>query len=78
MKKAEFETTIKEELSHIETDIKNSPQRRLRYCYNVKRRERMDLTKEVVLKASIDAVKKQDPNFEPKFDKYFFRMEESE
>lgn len=77
MKKAEFETTIKEELSHIDTDIKNTPQKRLRYCYNVKRRGRMDLSKEVVLKACIDAIKKQDPKFEPKFDKDFFKLEES-
>jgi len=75
MKKVEFEAIIKEELNHIDTDIRNSPQRRLRYCYNVKRRERMDLPKEVVLKACIDAVKKQDPNFEPKFDKDFFKLE---
>lgn len=74
MKKDEFEAQIKEEMNHISTDIRRSPQRRLRYVYNIKRRERMDLAKEVVLKACIDAVKKQDPNFEPKYDKEFFKI----
>ncbi len=72
MKREELESQLKEELNHIPEDIRLSSQRLLRYAYNVKRRERMDVSKEVVLKACVDSVKKQDPFFEPKYDKEFF------
>ena len=74
MKKEILDSTIKEEMRHIPTDTRRSSQRLLRWVYPSKRRERMDLPKEVVLSGCIEAVKKQDPSFEPQYDKEFFRI----
>lgn len=74
MKRDVMNAKIKEELDRIPKDIKGSSQMILRMAYRVARSARMDQPKEVALKSAIEAVKKQDPNFEPKYDREYFKV----
>ncbi|MCK4796454.1 MAG: hypothetical protein KAT05_03685 [Spirochaetes bacterium] len=74
MSKKEMDEQIKEEMKHISQDIRNTPQRILRCIYNTRRRNDTHSPKEHILKLSVDRVKEQHPDFNPKYDKKFFKI----
>jgi hypothetical protein len=76
MKREEMARIVKSELEHIPKGSKGSTQNRLRLYYNAWRRR--DLlrrkSKEETLEEAIKMLKKNYPNFNPKFDRNFFKM----
>lgn len=79
MKREKMNTIVNEELGHIpKGPITASPQRMLRAAYNMRRRHDLGknpyaLAKESLLSA-IEAVKKDNPDFVPSFDRDFFGL----
>jgi len=77
LKREELTKIVKSELEHIPKGDKGSPQSALRRLYNARRR--YDLTKtekmkEDTLQHCIQALKKDHPDFIPKYDEEFFKM----
>ena len=79
MKKEKMNVMVSEELSHIPRgSIVASPQRRLRLVYNMQRRHDLaenpyTLARESLLNA-IEAIRKNNPDFVPSFDRDFFGL----
>ena len=74
MKKPEIDSQIAEDLKHIPHGVKGSPQNRLRMFYAPLRRHdltKTTKTKETTLQEAILQVRKEFPNFTPKYDNYF-------
>jgi len=68
---------VKSELEHILKGDKGSPQNTLRRLYNFRRRydlTKTGKTKEETLQYCIQEVKKDHPDFIPKYDEDFFRI----
>ena len=77
MKREELTRIVKSELEHIPKGDRGSPQNRLRQRYNTRRRydlTKTDKTKEETLQYCIQALKKDHPDFVPKYDEGFFKM----
>ena len=74
--RAEIETTVSAELEHIPRGARGSSQNMLRMLYNMLRRHSLATgipqTKEEVLRAAVNAVREEDPEFTPEYDKDFF------
>ena len=74
----EIREQVKEELGHITRG--NQPQNELRMFYwplrmnSLGKKSQNNDTKKEVLKKSIDAVKKDYPDFVPQFDETFFKL----
>ena len=74
----EIQEQIKEELNHIPRG--NTPQNELRMLYwslrmhSLGKKAKANETKEEVLKKSIEAIKKDYPDFVPQFDEKFFKL----
>jgi len=67
---------VKSELEHIPKGDKGSPQSALRRLYNARRRydlTKTEKTKEDTLQHCIQALKKDHPDFVPKYDEEFFK-----
>lgn len=76
----EMREKVQRELSHIPRG--NEPQNFLRLYYqnlrmsSLGRKAKSDKTKEDVLKEAIDAVQKEYPDFAPRFERDFFKIDE--
>lgn len=75
--RAEIENIVGSELKHIPRGARGSSQNILRMLYNMLRRHSLTVsaspqTKEDVLRDAINAVREEDPNFRPQYDKDFF------
>ena len=74
--RAEIETTVSAELERIPRSARGSSQNMLRMLYNVLRRHSLAIgipqTKEEVLREAVNAVREEDPDFTPEYDKDFF------
>ncbi|MGI0058761.1 MAG: hypothetical protein ACREBJ_03250 [Nitrosotalea sp.] len=72
----EMERTIQEELTNIPYIKNNLPQNLLRETYHNTRLTNLKVlgTKEYALKLCIDSLKKEHPNWEPVYDKEFFKI----
>ncbi len=74
----EIREQVKGELNHIPRG--NTPQNELRMCYwllrmhSLGKKAKSNKTKVEVLKKSIEAIKKDSPDFVPQFDENFFRL----
>lgn len=74
----EIREQVKKELEHIPRG--NQPQNELRMYYwplrmsSLGKKAKNDATKEEILKQSIEAVKKDYPNFIPQFNEKIFKM----
>jgi len=76
MKKLEIDFQIKQDLTHIPRGVKGSPQNILRMQYAIVRRHdisKTTKTKEDTLREAIIIVKKQFPDFQPKYDATYFK-----
>ena len=78
MKREEMTRIVKSELEHIPKGSKGSVQNRLRIYYNAWRRRDLltGKSKEQTLEEAIKKVKGDYPDFEPEFDRDFFKMPE--
>lgn len=77
MKREELTGIVKSELKHIPKGDRGSPQNELRRLYNARRRHDLTKTekvKEETLQYCIQAVKKDHPDFIPKYDEDFFKI----
>ena len=77
MKREELTKIVKSELEHIPKGDKGSPQSALRRLYNARRRydlTKSEKTKEGTLHNCIQTLKKDHPDFIPKYDEDFFKM----
>ena len=75
--RAEIETRVSAELEHIPRGARGSSQNMLRILYNMLKRHSLTLsaipqTKEEVLREAVNAVREEDPDFTPEYDKDFF------
>jgi ATP-dependent DNA helicase RecG len=75
--RAEIEQIIGSELEHIPRGAHGSSQNMLRMLYNMLRRHSLTIsaipqTKEEVLREAVNAVREEDPDFTPEYDKDFF------
>jgi ATP-dependent DNA helicase RecG len=76
--RVEIEQIIGPELEHIPHGARGSSQNMLRMLYNMLRRHGLappgtPQTKEAVLREAINAVREEDPDFTPDYDKDFFK-----
>lgn len=74
---------VKKELEHIPRGVKGSSQNLLRSAYWMKRMNSLGKdpkykSKEEVLKASINTIKRRSPSFTPEYDTEFFELKEDE
>lgn len=74
----EIEKIVGPELEHIPRGSRGSSQNMLRMLYNMLRRHNLALpgtpqTKEAVLREAINAVREEDPDFTPDYDKDLFK-----
>ena len=78
MKREEMTKIVKSELKHIPKGSKGSVQNRLRIYYNAWRRRDLlsGKSKEQTLEEAIKKLKEDYPDFEPKFDRDFFKIPE--
>ena len=70
---------VKSELEHIPKGDRGSPQNQLRRIYNARRRfdlAKTENTKEETLQHCIQSVKRDHPDFVPKYDEDFFKIPE--
>lgn len=76
MKKKEMDKIIKFELEYIPKGSKGSIQNKLRFYYNVYRRRGLarGKSREESLKDAIGKLREGYPNFNPTFDREFFRI----
>lgn len=76
MKREEMTRIVKSELEHIPKGPRGSAQNRLRIYYNAWRRRDLlrGRSKEETLKDVIEMLKRSYPDFDPKFDRNFFKM----
>ncbi len=75
----EIRDRVKLELEHIPRGLRGSSQNELRMIYWMMRQHSLGRrgnkeSKEETLLKSIEAVKKYNSDFEPKFDEYFFKL----
>jgi len=79
MKIEEINRIIRFELEYIPKGSKGSNQNKLRFYYNAYRRRGMakGKSREECLKDAINRLREDHPNFNPTFDKKFFRMPEN-
>jgi hypothetical protein len=73
----EIEGIVSSELEHIPRGLRGSSQNMLRMLYNMLRRHSLTIsiippTKEEVLREAVNAVREEDPDFTPEYDKDFF------
>ena len=76
MKETEINSQVNDDLKHIPRDAKGYPQNFLRLYYSDIRRHdisKTTKTKETTLQEAIAQVKKQFPDFQPKYDKEYFK-----
>jgi len=75
----EINRIIRFELEYIPKGSKGSTQNKLRFYYNTFRRKGMakGKSREECLKDAINRLREDHPNFNPTFDKNFFRMPEN-
>jgi len=77
LKREELTRIVKSELEHIGKGDRGSPQNRLRLLYNARRRydlTKTDKTRGDTLQHCIQAMKKEYPDFVPRYDGDFFQM----
>lgn len=75
MKRAEMTNILKSELKHIPKGSRGSTQNKLRIYYNAWRRRDLPKgkSKEETLEEAVEMLKEDDPEFNPRFDREFFR-----
>ena len=78
MKREEMTRIVKSELEHIPKGSKGSTQNRLRIYYNAWRRRDLlrGKSKEQTLEEAIKMLREDYPDFNPRFDRDFFRIPE--
>jgi Mn-dependent DtxR family transcriptional regulator len=74
----EIEKIVGPELEHIPRGARGSSQNMLRMLYNMLRRHSLTIsatpqTKEEVLREAVNAVREEDPDFTPEYEKDFFK-----
>lgn len=78
--KSQLNTQVKKELEHIPRGIKGSAQNTLRlYYFDLRKSDlaKTSKTKNETFKEALDSVKKEHPNFIPKYDPNFFQLNSS-
>ena len=78
MKREEMTRIVKSELEHIPKGSKGSVQNRLRIYYNAWRRRDLlrGKSKEETLEEAIKMLREDYPDFNPRFDRDFFKIPE--
>jgi len=77
MKLTEINSQVKEDLEHIPRGVKGSAQNLLRLYYSDLRKHdlaKTSKTKNETLKQAVDSVKKDHPDFFPKYDRDCFQL----
>ena len=76
MKREEMTKIVKSELEHIPKGPRGSTQNRLRIYYNAWRRRDLlkGKSKEQTLEEAIKMLKEEYPDFNPRFDRDFFKI----
>lgn len=77
MKREEMTKLVNDELTHIPKVYGSITQAELRAIYNMSRRHNLTVgkTKEDTLLSCIELLKKDDPSWQPTFDKNFFNVQ---
>jgi hypothetical protein len=78
--KTGISTCVKEEVKHIQKGLDGSAQNMLREYYVVLRQHDLSTsskTKNETFKKALDSVRKENPNFVPKYDHDYFQLSNS-